>query len=172
MFPRPTDRVRLCLTGIADSELPDYLSTIGWPGSPARLARLLARIASRRRGTSHAGVGLLHLDVGDGVAGRLGLEYYFDRQPQLGGRVAEEAFLHDLKQMELCTADKIRGLQQWPGYGFEPLPHEVWPSLVVRRVNHVKLVYEPGRPMAAKAYLYLSHRFHNAAAGSPERQDS
>jgi hypothetical protein len=32
-------------------------------------------------------------------------------------------------------------------------------SLFVRRLNHVKLVYEAGRPVEAKAYLSFGHHW-------------
>ncbi len=39
-----------------------------------------------------------------------------------------------------------------------------WPSVVTRGLNHVKLVYQPGRPLEAKAYWGFAQRWSGAAS--------
>lgn len=160
--PRGTDAVRLCLVGIVEDALPGYLARVGWPGDPRALADLLRSVGAPDGRRLHPGPGMLHLDVGgDGVQPRIGLEYVLERGGQISGRLRETGFLDRLVELGLCTAAKRDGLLAWPGYSFENFAHELWPSLVKRRVNHVKLVYEEGRPPEAKGYLCAFSEFYD-----------
>ncbi len=160
--PRGTDAVRVCLVGIGEDVLPAYLARIGWPGDPGALAELLRSVGEADGRRLHPGPGMLHLDVGgDGVQPRIGLEYVLERGGQIRGRLRETEFLDRLVELGLCTAAKRDGLLAWPGYSFENFAHELWPSLVKRRVNHVKLVYEEGRPPGAKGYLCAFSEFYD-----------
>jgi hypothetical protein len=100
---------------------------------------------------------LLHLDVAGDVGHRVGIEYVFSRSEQLRGHVAETGFLDHLEALGLCSPAKRSGLSAWAGYSTERLPHELWQSLLVRRLNHVKLVLSPDAPPQAKAYLSFHH---------------
>jgi hypothetical protein len=93
------------------------------------------------------------------VRPRLGLEYVFGPREQARGRLAETAFVRHLARRGLCTADEAAALAAFPGCTTEQLPHELWRSLVVRRVNHVKLVFDGALPPEAKGYLVLHNRF-------------
>lgn len=159
--PRGTDAVRVCLVGIGGDALPDYLARVGWPGDPRSLEDFLRTVGTADGRHLHGGPGMVHLDVGeDAVQPRIGLEYVLERGGQIRGRLHETGFLDRLVELGLCTAAKRDGLLAWPGYSFEDFAHELWPSLVKRRVNHVKLVYEQGRPPQAKAYLCAFSGFY------------
>ena len=54
----------------------------------------------------------------------------------------------------------------WPGLVKRTMPHQLWPSLFVRRVNHVKLVQDAQGALTGKVYLCAEHM---AAARSPQR---
>ncbi|MBW3570477.1 MAG: hypothetical protein KY467_05180, partial [Gemmatimonadetes bacterium] len=104
-------------------------------------------------------LGMLHVDVLEGaLLPRLGLEYTLERSPQVHGGIAEGAFLDRLVECGLCAPERRDALQAWPGYEVHTLRHELWPSWLVRRVNCIKLVYEPGREPQAKAYLLAFHQ--------------
>ena len=159
--PRGTDAVRVCLVGIGEDALPGYLARVGWPGDPRALEDILRTVGTADGRRLHPGPGMLHLDVGgDAVQPRVGLEYVLERGGQIRGRLHETGFLDRLVELGLCTAAKRDGLPAWPGYSFEDFAHELWPSLVKRRVNHVKLVYEEGRALQAKAYLCAFSGFY------------
>jgi hypothetical protein len=145
LFPsRGTPALRLCLTGLREGEVAPYLATIGWPGDPERL----------RQDTGWAGrAGVLNLDLWDGVGPRVGLEYMLSRRPQVGGELREGTLLDQLVDRGLSTVGKRQALALWPGALRLELPHTLWPALVLRRVNHIKLVYTPGSALTAKAYL-------------------
>ncbi len=159
--PRGTDAVRVCVVGIGEDALPGYLARVGWSGDPRALHHFLRETGTADGRRLHPGPGMLHLDVdGDAVQPRIGLEYVLERGGQIRGRLHETGFLDRLVELGLCTAAKRDGLLAWPGYSFEDFAHELWPSLVKRRVNHVKLVYEEGRTPQAKAYLCAFSGFY------------
>jgi hypothetical protein len=96
---------------------------------------------------------MIHVDAGEGAPPRLGVELTLARPCQRRGEIAERGFLDRLAELGLCTPARRDALPRWPGAEVRTLPHELWPSRVERRVNCVKLVFEPGRPLHAKAYL-------------------
>ena len=164
MLSRRIDAVRLCLSGVADDELPRYLRAIGWSAADGELATLASVLGDMRRAAGR-GVAILHLDVGETVLPRIGAEYMFERRAQLDGQVLETAFLDHLIERGLCTPAKRDALLAWPGYSYESFRHELWRSLLVRRLNHVKVVYEPGRALEAKGYVCLFYGFHRQRGG-------
>lgn len=160
LLPRGDGALRLCATDIPGRELPRWLADAGWPGSPAALRELLDDLDAVRHGAFARDPALVHVDVGpDGVRPRLGLEYVFGRREQARGTLPDAAFLRRLSALGLCTEEEAAALAGFPGCETRQLPHELWRSLVVRRVNHVKLVVEPGRPPSAKGYLVLHNRY-------------
>ena len=168
MFSRADAGVRLCLSNIASADLPDYLRAIAWPGDTDRLRRDLSEVAAARAGAARPDVGMVHVDVGPiGIGPRLGLEYYFERFVQFSNRLDEHRFLDWLVRRGCCEQAKRDGLDTWPGSSLETLPHELWVSRLVRRVNHVKLVWQQGQPLSAKAYLFAAHRRVRPRAAGP-----
>ena len=153
LFPgRGGARVRTCAAGIEAARLPRFLADAGWSGCHAALdetARALAPLAVP---------GVVHLDVdAGGVAPRVGWELKLDRRAQLSGSLRERAFAARLVDAGLADAAKAEALAAWPGWTVEALPHQLWESVVVRRVNHVKVVLEEGGAREAKAYLCARH---------------
>jgi hypothetical protein len=168
LLPRGTETVRLCVGGIEPPDLPGYLRAVGWSGSGAALGALAERLAGTREGAVLADPALVHLDVGAGVGPVVGMEYVFDRPPQVRGVLPQAAFLDALVAEGLCTPEKRAALARWPGCSLERFAHELWQSLVIRRVNHVKVVFDGERAAQAKGYLSLHHRFHRRpSADSP-----
>lgn len=160
LLPRGGGTLRLCASGIGVRELPVFLRAAGWPGPYAPLETLLPALHAVREGAALRDPALLHLDLGaGGVQPRLGLEYVFGWKEQARGRLAETAFVNHLAARGLCTAAEAAALAAFPGCATEQLPHELWRSLVLRRVNHVKLVLDGERPPEAKGYLVLHNRF-------------
>jgi hypothetical protein len=94
------------------------------------------------------------------------LEYVLARRSQLRGVLAETEFLARLVKMGLCSDEKRAALFEWPGWGWDSMPHECWPSVVVRRVNHVKVLWDVDAPVAAKAYLCFCHEWPRATPNS------
>ncbi|HEX8691488.1 MAG TPA: hypothetical protein VF746_03540 [Longimicrobium sp.] len=159
LLPRGTRALRVCPVEVSARDLPAFLRAAGWPGPYAPLEAALAQLSAVREGAPARDAALVHLDLdAGGVLGRLGLEYVFGRRTQVRGEICEAAFLDHLVGAGLCTAQERDAMAAFPGAAREQLPHELWKSLVVRRVNHVKLVFDAGR-VEAKAYLCLHNRF-------------
>lgn len=151
MLPRPEAAVRIYLRGLAGDALPRYLRSVGWPGRPGELAA-----AHDLAGPDRPAAGMIHVDVAGEVLPRMGIEHTLARPPQLRGVLEEQAFLRRLVSRGACTEAKHAGLLAWPGYRCGTLPHELWQSVLARRVNCVKTVCGPAGP-EAKGYLLAYH---------------
>ncbi len=148
--------VRVCIRGLCGEAAADFLEALGWPMQRVEWVRhwLGATIAE-----DGARPVLLHVEVGEGLKPALGLEFALSRPSQLRGELAELGWLDGLVRRRLCAPRKRLGLRRWPGRSVQTFRHELWPSLVTRWVNHVKLVVDDGRLVEAKAYLYLRHDY-------------
>lgn len=154
--------LRVCIHGLTNDRLGAYLDVVGWPGTSGSLARLLEPLAAHPDSRGGA-VTLLHLDLetDGGIAPRIGVERTFDRECQRHGRINDAAILDALVRSGYCEASQRRALLAWPGCTVRTLPHELWPSVIVRRVNHVKLVGGDDADPIAKIYLCATHRYHD-----------
>jgi hypothetical protein len=158
MLSRPRQAVRVYLSRVAGADVPGLLNEVGWPEDQGRMA---AEAVAAIAGAGAPEVGMLHLDVLEGaLLPRLGVEYTLERKAQIRGRVAEQAFLNTLAERGLCEPQRRDALLSWPGYELLTLRHELWPSLLARRVNCIKLVHEPDREPQMKAYLLAFHQPH------------
>jgi hypothetical protein len=93
----------------------------------------------------------------------MGIEYLLSTRAQRRGRLGERPLLEALAAAG-CDRARLEALDRWPGRALCTLPHELWPSLVLRRVNHLKLVYEGQTVSAVKAYLSVCHAFRSRRA--------
>ncbi|HET7230273.1 MAG TPA: hypothetical protein VFJ16_09735, partial [Longimicrobium sp.] len=166
LLPRGTDVVRLCPGEVAARDLPAYLRALDWPGDVEGLAAMLREAGRTRVGAVAPDPALLHLDAAGPLLPRLGMEMVFDRRAQTRGALAEAAFVRWLVRRRLCTAAEAAALAAFPGCGIERLPHQLWRSMVMRRVNHVKLVVDGPGPPQAKAYLVVHHRYWSPRTGA------
>lgn len=158
MLSRPRQAVRLYLNRVAGEAVPTLLNEVGWPEDQRREA---AGAVAAMAAAGAPPVGMLHLDVLEGaLLPRLGVEYTLERREQLRGRVAERGFLDALVARGLCEPGRRDALLAWPGYDLLTLRHELWPSLLARRVNCIKMVHEPDREPQVKAYLLTFHQPH------------
>jgi hypothetical protein len=160
MLARPRQAVRVYLNRVRGAAVPGLLNEAGWPEDQGRMA---AEAVAAMSAAGAPEVGMLHLDVLEGaLLPRLGVEYTLERQAQIRGRVAERAFLDALAARGLCEPERRDALLAWPGYDLLTLRHELWPSLLARRVNCIKMVHEPDREPRMKAYLLAFHQPHFA----------
>jgi len=87
-----------------------------------------------------------------------GVEFCFARRRQLAGAFAETSFLHALAVEGLCPVDVAEQAPRWAGVErIYPAPSFV-PSVMLRRINHVKLVARAGEALSAKLYLLAAQR--------------
>jgi hypothetical protein len=181
MLARPTDAVRVCVAGLDPAAIPEYLGRIGWGGPRGELDGVLERF-----GRQADRIGLA-IDVGETVGPRIGLECF------LGGPIRSlprwRPFLDELVEAGLCRPDKRAALLRYPGYLDDRGGRDLWPehllrvssflearvrSVVCRWLHHVKLSYEAGRPLEAKAYLAARHMWVRPAQAEadPEEEGS
>lgn len=162
MLQRSRDAVRLCIKDLPEDQLLDYLHRIGWSGDPAPLRAILQTFSCVVPGRSRAmNVGYVDVDIGSQVHAPVGLEYFLQKGwQQLVQGGLEALWLNRLVAAGLCMPEKRDAILSWPGYFHARFPHQMWPSIVLRHSNHIKIIHTPGQPLVAKAYLYFFHRFY------------
>lgn len=163
LFPGRGGVVRCCVRGMAAGALPAYLAAAGWEGDRAALEMITD---GPLRG---APLSIVHLDLDGGH--RLGVELALERRGQLAGGAREAAApAEELAELGLAAPEKAAALAEWPGWTEEVMPHQPWPSVLARRVNHLKLVLQAGRDPEAKAYLWARHTHRRRA--EPNREET
>ena len=167
MFSRKDTPIRLCIIGITQDQLLDYLSSIGWPGSLQDVESVLRSLPQNIRILAVD----YDLDSSVGHVGpRLGIECYMGREYSLVNVYPDwELFLEQLVGLGLCLPDERDALLAWPGYELRRI---ILPSIFYRGVNHVKVVWEPPGFVYAKAYLVFLHRWggvHNLGIETKHR---
>ena len=174
LLPRLSNVIRVCVDGLDAGNLVRYLRAVGWPGHVHEVADALrdfvaaeptdGKVAVNSAGTNPQQRALpqrtlLHLDIGATIEPRLGVEFSLGRRSQLRGIVGETEFMRSLVARGFCTAAALAALQTWPHCHYAQLPNELWRSFVVRRINHIKLVFDAGVPPEAKAYLCAGYEY-------------
>jgi hypothetical protein len=151
--------LRLCLTGLAGDGLGPFLKQIGWSGD-GDAAAVWHRALAGQVDRSVEGVSLLHLDLSEVIGPRIGLEYTLGDGAAPGARFPQDPLFDALAERGLCDARMRATLGRWPGHGVRVLSHQLWPSLLIRRINHIKVVQDPSGVIESKAYLSFCHRPH------------
>jgi hypothetical protein len=166
MLSRASDAVRVNVRGLTPDAIPTYLREAGWPGDPADVAEAIALAASMSKTIT------VVLDAGDRVAPWLALECLpavrYGLEPDL------VALLERFERAGFCSSRERDELAAWPGLERPTPGGPRWPAALIRDallvpddhfsafgrfVSHVKIVYRPGEPLGAKAYLAFIHRW-------------
>ena len=166
MLSRGAEALRMVFAPFTADEAPVFLSRIGWPGTADDLEPALDA-AGEDFGPLVLAVDLL--DAADGTSGplpRVGLEVFPGGYPDDLTRWSR--LLDRLVAAGLCVPEKRDALLSWPGYTDPTEIDEPWPDALIvdsllarpgrfavlgRRLDHIKLVCQPGRPPVAKAYF-------------------
>jgi hypothetical protein len=173
MFPRGTATVRLCLTGASLPQWLAYLERIGCSSPTAEMQAALGDLPELADRLA------LDIDVGPSVGPKVGFELFIDA-PLGQTRPRWEKLLGRLVERGLCLPAKRDAALAWVGHTTQRHHPEAWPeslrrashelngrglSLFLRRLSHLKVVHQPGRPLEAKVYLESLHRwlFHDDA---------
>jgi hypothetical protein len=162
MLARRAPSLRLCVSGLSNADVLLLLERHGWTGDRDHLARTMAGVARARDGHRLPGPGLVHLDVGERLNPVIGIEYVFSRRCQIDGRLDERGLLDYLVDEGLADSRKRDAMLRWPGHSLEQFGHELWPTVVSRRINNIKLVFGPGPSVFAKGYLCARNRLRRA----------
>ncbi len=118
---------------------------------------------------------LLHLDVGEEISPKVGIECCYDRRRGPDREPRWRGFLDSLKTLHLCLPEKADALLAYPGYaptdreacpaGLREVANKlelIWRSFFARAIYHIKLTYGHGHPWEAKAYLGVGHLWKGA----------
>jgi hypothetical protein len=164
MLSRKSETVRLCVSGIPIEKIVDYLSNIGWIGSYKEVELLVSDLSK------FVNIIDLAFDVGNTINRKLGFECFTNTQSQNDHML--QAFLDYLVKNGMCLPAKRDALLTYPGFFDERSNPEFWPSNLskmssflqgnklstfMKSLNHIKIVYEAGKALEAKAYLFLGH---------------
>jgi hypothetical protein len=162
MLGRPTDAVRLVINDLPFDSLRTFLDRVGWPGASGEAHAALSPIA-RLAPTPKM---MLSLDVGPRIGPRVGLECSIPAGPEWSSGRA--GFLEYLVAEGLCVPAKRAALVAWEGWAHEPdgdaaSPEQLAPlsglvglparGVFVPGLSHIKVSYQPDRPLEAKAYV-------------------
>jgi hypothetical protein len=145
--------LRLCIAGMSDAALPAYLDAIGWRGSPTTLGCELDRL----RAMHAPGAGIVDIHIDGGISDAIGLEYVCRRDTQARRALAESPFVDSLVARGLCTSERAQALAHWPRSCYAVMPHELWESVLHRRLNHIKVTFADNALCEAKAYLSIGY---------------
>ncbi|WP_099068204.1 prenyltransferase/squalene oxidase repeat-containing protein [Nostoc linckia] len=148
MFSRTVEAIRLCLVG-SPSELLPYLNEIGWTGQLAEVEKLVNSLSGCVDGI------ILDLDIGEQIYPRIGIEGIFLTRYQACVNGQWESLLDYLTSQGLCAKETKDALLKYSGYS---LVKHLGDRIYVRGLNHIKLIYQSGQPLASKIYFGAMHQ--------------
>ncbi|HYO48415.1 MAG TPA: hypothetical protein VEW94_01080 [Chloroflexia bacterium] len=167
MLPRDIDAFRLIINGLDKETIPGYLERIGWTGPIQELAAALEAT------TPFSDYLWLNVDVGEAVYPKVSWECYIHRQSRNSADLPRwQALLDFLVERGMCTPEKREAMLLYPGIQTAEESGEFWPeslrllsrvlgplgfSSFIRGIHHIKVVFQPGKPLEAKAYLYARY---------------
>lgn len=155
-----SEMLRLCIRGLTQPEASAYLQAVQWPGPVDTITALLSFVYAASDTVD------LDIDLRPQVGPKIGFECSIGTDRDTPKRLA--AFLEQLVQQGLCLDSKRLALLAWSKGFHERTDSAAWPidlrtrsaqastptaSMFLRWVYHVKIVYVPGQPLEAKAYL-------------------
>jgi hypothetical protein len=158
--------LRINVKRLSDTGLSDYLRALRWPYDVKPLCCLFAQLLTMLDRVT------VCLDVSDTISGRVGLECILSQQPENDPRWSQ--WMHFLLQKKLCDEQKAEDLLAWPQQITPARSSVPWPDSLIldslaqpmecfsvfeRRLSHIKLIWQPDRPLSAKAYLWFGHRW-------------
>ncbi len=159
-YARAVPHLRVCITAIQPEIILPYLRSIGYSADLSGLEAVISEISPLCQ--IH-----LDIDVSETIGPKVGLECTQDRSRNDLLDEKNAHLLSLLHHYDLCTPEKASALLAFPGV--ERLPSafrelhrsqkvgaQSGPALL-RDVSHLKIVYQPGQPLEAKAYLQFNH---------------
>ncbi len=159
MLSRENQTIRLFINKIEADQIIAYLQNIGWSEDPSKLIKIIEEIDQL------VDRYVISFDVTEqGIGPKIGIECSFDT-PAYDSVSQWNEFLEFLVQQGLCLPEKMEALLSYSGVDnttmfAEPVEPLISASATnafascstARFINHVKLVYRPGKVLEAKAY--------------------
>ncbi|MBF0516338.1 MAG: hypothetical protein HQK97_04340 [Nitrospirae bacterium] len=150
MLSRNQNVARMVLT-IDKETLQDYLVEIEYPGSIQEVLELTAEFGQ------FANIRYI-IDVSDTVLPKIGMECLV-LNDNGDNKSVWERLLGYLVARSLCIPQKMDALLSWPGHASALLASDLWPSYIIRRISHIKIVCQNKGPLEAKGYLQFHRKF-------------
>jgi hypothetical protein len=165
MFSRPTQGIRIVVEGLKAQQILPYLVEIGCLDSANKRFENIIPTVSNLVDS----IGFIGFDVSETIHPHIGLECFFEKQPLDEPRW--ESFFDYLIAQGLCSPAKRDALLAWPGVFQKDSAPDLWPisqwsdaffsnqasSIFFRKLNHIKIVYHPEKPLTAKGYISFGH---------------
>jgi len=158
-------RLEMALPSMAAGQ---FFTELGWPGPLAEFNEWLKRLVLQTESLHFA------FDLSDNIHPRIGMVCSYKQSPKRDSRWA--ALFSKLVGDGLCDPDKVAPLLAWPGVHRPSTEPELWPgdiifenqlfapyaeSALVRKISHLKIQWENGVPLNAKAYLLFRYLWFN-----------
>ncbi len=160
MLSREAEGIRVVVKRIKSDQIVSYLKSIGWTDKDDGLSKLLKELKK------FVDCIRLHINITEDVDLRIGLECFISPE-EYNQENGWTDFLDYLVEKGLCQPELRSVLLEFPGieqenpeYNFNldsympsvKLPDEDFSKAIVRYISHVKISYEPNKPIEAKAY--------------------
>ncbi|KYK33874.1 MAG: hypothetical protein AYK22_05910 [Thermoplasmatales archaeon SG8-52-3] len=159
LLSRSTDSIRIYVNKLRPKQVIPYLNSIGWFDDTGEFTKLINDIKNM------ADRFVLSFDINeDGIGQKIGIELSFTTKT-FQNETRWSKLLDYLVDKDLCLSEKREALQKYQGseedfteINMEPLKaasgnlNKIFTSTIVRYISHVKIVYEPGDILEAKAY--------------------
>ena len=143
MLSRAISDVRMSVQFHNPNQIIPYLQAIGWSDDTGVFASIIEELETKKVNRL-----VLDYDVGKNIGHKIAIECSF--YPNHYQRETHwKDFLDYLVEKNLVTPEKRDALLEFPG--------DEQNNTLVRYITHVKIVYEPNRPLKVKAYLAIRH---------------
>lgn len=150
MLSRSPRVIRLNINPLNHDQLCSYLESIGLG---YRKSEINGRL---RRYSKFVDSFVLCLDVGEEVSSKIGVELRHDKEDlELKDQERWTPFLEYLSEEKLCLPAKKNGLMAWSGRSRDIYHPYLYRYIAYRFINYFKVVFEPQKPEAVKAYFSL-----------------
>lgn len=171
MLSRDSLPIKLCVADITPEQVVPYLKDVGWPGCYDTVHTFLHEIEPFLDRIA------FQLDVINGeISPKIGFECYLtEHNPRKEARW--HLLLDYLVKMGQCTPDKREALLMWYGGQYNVLSQELEGNFVdapcsrnvlVRCINHIKVVIHPDSSYETKAYLCINKSWLPPAKSTPQ----
>jgi len=160
MLSRDSNSVRIHINKIKPEQIIPYLTEIGWKGNTEEFENLIYDLKDK------ADRFVISYDVTDlGIAPRIGIELSFTSN--LFHNEDWSCLFDYMVKKGICFPRKKEALMEYVGTSddeyfsggiMKPVTSSaniletIESAKIVRYINHVKIVYQPGKPLEAKAY--------------------
>lgn len=143
---RRVESLRLYIKMPGYREMACLLRQMGYPGDLRPVIAFLDDFGN------WGGYIKLQLDIGPEILPKIGFEFLNDTGDDIWG-----CLITKLCDNQLCAGANRKFLLNWTDSAFIQEPGEKSCLLLYKYISHIKVIYEPGASMTAKAYLGVTY---------------